>query len=194
MSGVYAIQALLTTLMIAVVIERCRVLLFVAPASRSFVDALSQSLDSGDPSRADKLSHANPVCWVSRLVLASNDGEPSDCVERVETTLVDLRLEAGTRLSLLRVSATISSTLGLIGAILAIQRGFSGKGLLSLSAGLAQQVALNQALTHMAVGMGTAAFCFAAFGLFRGAARDLMAQVAHIAARCRLAARDRALS
>ncbi len=186
MSGVFfSIQALLTLFLIAVVVERCRALLFVAPASRTFVSALAESLESGAHAQAQRLARALPRCWASRLLLACVQGHPAEQLEQTETTLADLRLEAGARLTMLRVSATISSTLGLLGGILAIRRGFSGEGLLSLSAGLAQQVALNQALSHMAVGMGTAAFSFTAFALFRGAARDLLAQVAYTATRCR---------
>lgn len=187
----FSIQAALTAYLLVVVIRRCRVLLFEAPASRAFVDALSQSIDERRDVYTLHLARAYSRGWVSRLVLEASEGEPADRLERIDMLLADLRMEASSKLTLLRVSATISSTVGLMSGILAIQYGFSGKGLLSLSAGLAQQVALNRALSHMAVGMGTAAFCFAAFGLLRVAARDVLAQVAHIAARYRVAASER---
>ncbi len=185
----FSIQALLAAILLGVAIERGRALLFVAPVSRRFMDALSDALEARAVTCALALSNADPKRWVNRIVLTWLHAEASDRDERMEMELGDLRMEAGARLTLLRVSATISSTLGLLGGILAIQRGFSGKGLLSLSAGLAQQVALNQALSHMAVGMGTAAFCFAAFNLFRTAARDALTQTKHITARCRGALR-----
>ena len=184
-----AIQALLSAFLIAVVVERARMLLFLAPAGPSFVEALSHEIDAGNGARVASLVRALPGCWVSRLVTMSDENELEHGVERIEIALADLRLEAQMRLPLLRVSATLSSTLGLLAGILAIQRGFSGKGLLSLSAGLAQQIALNEALTHMAIGMGTAAFCFAAFAIFRQASRVVLSQLAHIAARLRATGR-----
>lgn len=95
---------------------------------------------------------------------------------------MDLRQAASARLAVLRGCATLASVLGLLGGIMAIRGGFSGNaGLLELQAGLAQQVALAEALERMAIGVGTSAVCFYALGVFRRAARDLIVQITQIA-------------
>ncbi len=184
-TSLLVLQALLVVAAVIAVAQRSRLLLFEAPASPVLVAAWSAALSSGDESFARRLVQAAPARWGSRLILAALDPEATDRSEAVATMLSELRLEATAQLGFIRVAATLGSTLGLLGGILAIQRGFSGQGLLALSAGLAQQVALNQALSHMAIGIGTAAFCFAAFGLLRTAARDLLTQLSQVAARCR---------
>jgi len=183
-TGLLLIQVLLAVLAVGAVVQRSRVLWFVAPASPALVAAWTNALASGDEAFARRLALAAPGRWGSRLVLAALDPESGDRSESVASALADLRMEAGAQLGFIRVAATMASTLGLLGGILAIQRGFSGQGLLALSAGLAQQVALSQALNHMALGIGTAAFCFSAFGLLRAAARDLLTQASQVAARC----------
>jgi len=180
-----AVQVLLALAAVIAVAQRSRLLLFEAPASAALLSAWTSALSAGDASLVRRLAQAAPARWGSRVILAALDPEGSDRAEAVASIVAELRLEATAQLGFIRVAATMGSTLGLLGGILAIQRGFSGHGLLALSAGLAQQVALNQALNHMAIGIGTAAFCFAAFGLLRTAARDLLTQVSQVAARCR---------
>jgi len=177
------LQIMLVCVVTAAVIERCQVLLFVAPVSPAFLASLSESVARADHASALRLAHEAPQRWVSRVVIDTSHADAADRREQAGSTLSDLRVEADMRLGLIRVSATLGSTLGLLSGILAIQRGFSGHGLLALSAGLAQQVAMSEALTHMAIGIGTAAFSFAAFALLRRSAGLAMAQAAQIAGR-----------
>ncbi|MEY4578160.1 MAG: hypothetical protein RL701_2863, partial [Pseudomonadota bacterium] len=82
----------------------------------------------------------------------------------------------------LRVGATIASTVGLMIGILRI-RGGAGEhaGLLALEAGLAEKVALGEALFSMAVGVATSAVCFHAVGALREAAGEVMGQGTKVA-------------
>ncbi len=184
--AVLTLQGLLSCVALVAVAQRCRLLLFTAPVSAALFEALSRALTAGNLAAARALARESARRWPSRVVLAALGAGGEDGPDAVDTELSDLASKAEAQLGLIRVSATLGSTLGLLGAILAIQRGFSGHGLLALRAGLAQQVALSEAVVHMAIGIGTAAFCFAAWGLLSRAARDGRRQTSQMAARCRL--------
>lgn len=179
-----ALQGVLALVVVAAVVERARCLLFRAPVSAELTRTLTEALASGRSDLALRVAKELPECWASRVVIEASPADGTDRAELAATCLADLRVEAEARLGLIRVSATLASTMGLMAGILAIQRGFSGHGLLALSQGLAQRVAMSEALTHMAIGIGTAAFSFAAFGLLRKAARDGLSQASQVAARC----------
>jgi hypothetical protein len=83
---------------------------------------------------------------------------------------------------LLRVSATLASTTGLLGGILALARGSaSSAGLWALSAGGAERHNLDEAIATMAIGVALSALCFQALALLRPAAQRLVTQTAHLA-------------
>ncbi len=178
----YALGQLgLTLIVFAIVVERARELFFRAPTSERALRWLGTQLKKGDA--AGPLSWANrlPDTYVSQVLRAQLGTEDRDFFESSDLIRVELRYAVGRRLGLLRSSATLSSVLGLLGAILAIRQGFNDTSLLALQAGLAQKVAVAQALESMGIGVGTSAFCFYALGLFRRVARDLIRQATHIA-------------
>lgn len=99
--------------------------------------------------------------------------------------LADLYEEAGARLLALRVSATLASTTGLLGGILALARDSQqSAGLLALKAGAAAHHNLSQAIFTMALGVALSAVCFQALALLRPAAQRLVTQDATVARAC----------
>jgi hypothetical protein len=167
---------------LAVVAERARFLLRVARLSDAGVRWLTGRLRAHDDAAARAWADRVPQAFASRVISAWVGTDPEAWPVSPELMRVELSHGAGARLGVLRGCATLGSALGLLGGILAIRRGFGGEsGLLALQAGLPQQVALAQALQRMAIGVGTSAVCFFALGVFRKAARELVAQSTHIA-------------
>jgi hypothetical protein len=172
-------QGLFALAVMALIAERVRVLLYRSATSDRAMKWLASRLRAGDVDSPAAWARRVPDSFVARVILETLDqGNP----ERDPDVLrVDLRHAAVARLGVLRGCATLASALGLLGGIMAIRRGLSGEGgLLALQAGLAQQIALSEALECMALGVGTSALCFFALAEFRKAARDLLAQCAHI--------------
>jgi hypothetical protein len=96
--------------------------------------------------------------------------------------LADARALATTRLRLLRVCATIASTLGLLGGILLLAGApLPAQGLLALSAGAVARARMEGAITTMAIGIGSSAVCFQALSTLRAAAQRALAQADRIA-------------
>lgn len=180
MSRLYELgQVLFALAVMGLIAERVRALAYRAATSDRAMKWLADRLRAGDGDSAQAWARRVPESFVARLVLETLDQGNSE--RDPELMRVELRHVVGARLGVLRGCATLASALGLLGGILAIRRGFSGGGgLLALQAGLAQQVALAEALQCMALGVGTSALCFFALGEFRKAVRQLLAQTAHI--------------
>jgi biopolymer transport protein ExbB/TolQ len=178
------IQLSLVLAVLIVVAERARVLWFRAPVSGRLCAELERCVRAGRLERVEALCSSSPFRWACRAALVARQ---KDVGTAADALFLDLRYEAERRLVTLRIAATLASTLGLLGGILAIRQGFGAGGLLALESGLAQQVALARALSTMALGIGTSAICFAAFAAFRTAARHVLSQAqrvlqAHVAA------------
>jgi hypothetical protein len=167
----------LALLVVGIAMERLYCVAVVAPVSARLMSELERLLRDQQIGAAHRLAQLLPRRWVSRVVLNAGATEP----EAPEFVLLDLFEEAGLRLGMLRLSATLASTLGLLGGILLIRSGFSADvGLLALEAGLAQRAALGRALLTMSVGVGTAAFAFAAHAAIRRASTAAYAQAQRI--------------
>lgn len=97
-------------------------------------------------------------------------------------TLADVRENALARLRLLRVCATMASTLGLLGGILLLAgASLPDQGLLALQAGAVARARMDGAITTMAIGIGSSAFCFQALALLRRAAQRQLTQAEQLA-------------
>ncbi|HEX5659875.1 MAG TPA: hypothetical protein VFX59_21920 [Polyangiales bacterium] len=102
-----------------------------------------------------------------------------------QEAIADAREIASTRMRLLRVCATLASTLGLLGGILMLAGAeLPPQGLAALQAGNLERARMSTAITTMAIGVGSSAFCFQALSILRTAARTLLTQ-ADRAARAR---------
>lgn len=166
----------------AVAYERARVLFYEAPTTAQFLKVAQRRLQEGDLEAVRRMAEAAGSAWAGRVLRTGLEG-PSwqEAAVEVSSLLSDLRYEASQRLGMLRVSATIASTTGLLGAILALSSGFSADGLVALKAGAMESAALRQSLLTMAIGVGLSGFCFYAFGLFRRAALDAVRDATRVA-------------
>lgn len=174
---IFWLQIVLALAVVGVAFERLYRVGVIAPVSTKLLSELERSLREGDVERVRRLSEALPARWTSRVVSNALAREP----EEPELMLIDLFEEAGSRLGLLRLSATLASTFGLLGGILTIRAGFGADvGLLALQAGLAERTALGRALMTMAIGVGTAAFAFAAHAAIRRASTRAYVQAQRI--------------
>ncbi|HEY6877960.1 MAG TPA: hypothetical protein VI299_08065 [Polyangiales bacterium] len=149
--------------MLVLVVERMRALLWVHAISDA---ALKQMLVRPE------LAHVRPE---SALALALVADDPREA-------LADVREIASTRLRLLRVCATLASTLGLLGGILLLAGApLPGQGLLALAAGAVARARMNGAIETMAIGVATSALCFQALAILRRAATKQLHQADQIA-------------
>lgn len=175
------LQLGLSAVLLAIIVERARYLLWLAPLSPEGLRFVLNALERGQRAALELWAREAPRTHVGKLLRAGlmEQGEGED---DVSDTLFELQAQCSARLRVLRVGATIASTAGLMVGILRI-RGGAGEsaGLLALEAGLAEKVALGQALFSMAVGVATSAVCFYAVGVLREAARETMGQGAKVA-------------
>lgn len=175
-------QLLFALFVLGVVSERAWFLLRRAPVSDRALRWLTDRIRARDQASAIAWASQVPHAFVSQVIRGHAGLDQDAWPTTPELARIELSHAASARLGVLRGCATLASALGLLGGILAIRRGFSGgSGLLALQAGLAEQVALAEALEMMALGVGTSAVCFHALGVFRGAARAAVAQATHIA-------------
>lgn len=166
------VQLAFAVFMVLVIAGRVRVLCLRAATSEAAYRWLTRTLEAGDVERARVWARARPEAFVARMIAAADDEERRDLS-------FELRDRASAHLRLLRVSATLASTLGLLGGILALAR--ADTGLSALRAGGAQREALTEAIITMAIGVATSALCFQALALLRPAARKLLEQTRQIA-------------
>ncbi len=156
---------------LGVVGVRLRVVLFTAPLdARTFARALDRALDAGDLAQARALARAADAAWLARIARAALDvwGEQRAVVAALDEALADLRGEADSGLLPLRMVASLASTLGMLAAILALNGvGVPHGGLVALQAGLAQRLAVAQAVASVAVGGSTAILVLLARGVVR---------------------------
>jgi hypothetical protein len=170
-------QLAFAAFVIAVISERVRALHSASATSDDAARWLSRSFEAGAHHRIRNWVHARPSTQLSRIAELALD-DPAEMRE----LLADLRDESLARLGLLRASATLASTLGLLGGILTLARGTShNAGLLALQAGAVERLTMDEAITTMAIGVGTSALCFQALALLRPAAEKHLAQARQLA-------------
>jgi len=175
------LQLAVSGVLLGVIAERARYLLFRAKLSEEGWAFVDRSLRAGEIVQLRAFARAQPEAHVSAVLRAAFDPEPERDEELAEL-VSGLREQSAAGLRLLRVGATIASSLGLLVGILCIQRGFGEPaGLLALEAGLPEKLAMSQALFAMAIGVATSAVCFYALSLLRPAAQALIAQSARAA-------------
>lgn len=175
------LQLGLSAVLLALIVERVRYLLLVAPLSPEGLRFVSEALEQGRAREARVWVDAAPQTHVGQLLHAGLVAR-AEADDDLSDILFDLQARCLARLRAVRVGATVASTLGLLVGILRIRGGLGpAQGLLALEAGLAEKVALGQALSAMALGVGTSAVCFYALGILREAARALLAQSTKVA-------------
>ena len=165
----------------AVIAERMRALHWHLASSDEAVRWLVRELASEDRTQARAWAEARPDAQAARVVIAATSVDADEGAMR--ELLLDLRDEATARLPLIRVAATLGSTLGLLGGILTLTGVLTpAAGLLALKAGAVERLSMEQAVATMAIGVATSATCFQGLALLRPAAQKLIAQAQQIAA------------
>jgi hypothetical protein len=166
----------------AVIVERVRYLLVVAPLSPEGMKFVVAALEAGRSEQVRVWAEEAARTHVGQVLQAGLGAGGSEQEDELSDVLFELQARCLARLRALRVGATVASTLGLLTGILRIRGGLGeSAGLLALEAGLAEKVALGQALGSMAVGVATSAVCFYALGVLREAAKGLLAQGTKVA-------------
>jgi hypothetical protein len=162
---------------VAVLAERALILLYRLPPGEAGLALVTERLRSRDLRAARAWAEERPDTLLGQLLGRYFTPMPWADTPEPAILLADLTERVHARLLWLRVGATLSSTLGLLGGVLAIARGLGpAQGLVGLQQGLAERLAMDQALTSMAIGVGTAAVCFYGLSRLRPAARQLVAQ------------------
>jgi biopolymer transport protein ExbB/TolQ len=178
-AALVTLQMLVAGTIAAVVAERLWALVWLAPLSAPLADAVARALHCASRSALQEIVLSRPRSHAAQLIQAQ--------AEDLDEALHALRAEAGQRLGLLRVLATLSSTLGLLTGIWALMDGFdpSRAGLDALESGLPERLAMSRALAAMATGVGCSGVCFYALGRFRTLAQALWRDDQRLAARLR---------
>jgi hypothetical protein len=169
-------QLAVALFLIVVIGRRVRALYYRDATSEETFRWLLRSLEQRDQDSARAWARARPHAQLARMIeLASTSSQPAG---ELRELIVDLREESTASLRLLRVAATLVSTLGLMGGILTLALGSSRHaGLMALQAGRAERMTMNEALATMAIGVATSALCFQALALLKPAAQRMMLQV-----------------
>jgi biopolymer transport protein ExbB/TolQ len=174
------LQCAWALVVLGLVAERAHALFVRYAVSEAALLFVARSLRNGDFDAARAWAAARPHTLLAALIAPREDADES--VDDSAALLSELSHRTHERLLALRVAATLSSTLGLLGGVVAIARGMGGSpGLLGLQAGLAERLAMQDALLSMALGVGTAAVCFHALSRFRARARELVTQLRSVA-------------
>lgn len=162
--------------------ERVAYLVNAAATSGEGWSWLSAQLERRQYPQLRAWTRSAPRTHSARLLAAALD--PSE--QTLEEVLSDLHAQAIARLDVLRVGATLSSTVGLLVGIVRLRDAHAApSGLLALEAGLVARVAMSEALFSMAVGVGTSAACFYALAFLRRSAHKLLAGNAQLARKLR---------
>lgn len=171
LSALSIVQIAFAVVALGVVGVRLRAVLFTAPLeARTFARALDRALDAGDLAQARALARAGDAAWLARIARAALDvwGDPRAVAAALDEALADLRGEADSGLLPLRMVASLASTLGMLAAILALNGvGVPHGGLIALQAGLAQSLAVAQAVASVALGGSTAILVLLARAVLR---------------------------
>lgn len=174
------IQMLFALAVALLIAERVRALYGAALVSDEALRWLIRQLETGDTDHPRAWAEQRSATFVGRVLRAAYGD--ADTEAQVNECLLDLRDEAGARLRILRVCATLASTLGLLGGIIVLAGGSaSGGGLSALILGATQRAAMPEAIATMAIGVATSAFCFQALALLRPAAQKALMQAQQIA-------------
>jgi hypothetical protein len=180
MAWFQGLQLIWAVLVVALVVERAVALFLRLPTSSEGAKFVTVALQRAELAQLRAWSQQRPHTLLAQLLASESDPDDNDPA----LLWADLATRPFERLLWLRVSATVSSTLGLLGGVVAIARGMGQKtGLVALQAGLGERLAMRDAMFSMALGLGTAAVCFYSLGRLRRAAGAIVAQgrsIAHL--------------
>jgi biopolymer transport protein ExbB/TolQ len=172
MTAFHVVQLLALVGIAALVVERVRALCVRAPLDvEPFLRAI---LDLSAEDARDVVARAEGTL-VARTIAPALESPPGEVDVNLEEGLALARQEATRGLSLLRVAATGSSFLGLVGAAVEIGWiGYGEHGLLGLDPTRLASIGLQNAMMSMALGVGGSSFALGCWHVLRGHARGLV--------------------
>jgi hypothetical protein len=171
------LQLAWAAVVVAVLGERAVALFHRLPTGARGLALVTERLGAGDLAAVRAWANERPGTLLGQLLGRCLVPMPWAEPPEPAILLAELTDHTQARLTWLRVAATLSSTLGLLGGVMAIARGLGpARGLVALQSGLAERLAMDEALLSMALGVGTAAVCFYGLSRLRPAARQLIAQ------------------
>jgi hypothetical protein len=172
---------------VALVVERVRTLSFVSALdAASFRRALSALVRADHLDRATALVRDARPAWVAEVVWPLFDPESPSREDRridLEDGLMAVEARAVRGMRILRISASIASALGFIGAASEIHGIYSGDhGILGLQAGLVENLALDHAVVSIALGIATSSLALGAWSLLKNVAKHRIAECRRVVA------------
>jgi len=174
-------QLLLAAVVVAIVVDRVRVLLYQAPLDTApWLRAVTSAAQEGEVGETRALVAAAGRAWAAQVARVAVD-RPEDLP--LEEIVSDLRYDALKRLGALQSLARVSTAVGFLGAILELIWLLSGDhGLLGLMAGLPEKVAAEGAMLSVTLGVATSIFAFSALSVLKRGALALMRDMGRTAA------------
>ena len=169
------LQLVLAAVVVYIVVERMRTLLFVAPLdTRPWLRALTAALADSDTEAARSLATRAKPAWVGRAAELALRDDP-EATGELDELLTDCKYEAFRRLRALRILASMGTASGFLGAVIEIIWLFEGDhGLAALSAGRVERIALEAAILAIALGIAISVFAFVSLGVLKKAALTLV--------------------
>lgn len=167
-------------------IERVRLLCFRAALDATAMRrALVGLLRAGAMERARDLVRSARPAWVAEVVWPLLDPERSEQDRRIDHDdgLMEVEAQASRGMRALRISGSIGSALGFVGAAIEINWIFNGDhGLRRLQAGLVENVGLGHAVLSIALGIATSTIALGSWGVLKNVARDLVRDCSRVVA------------
>ncbi|MDD9969784.1 MAG: hypothetical protein OXR73_26295 [Myxococcales bacterium] len=185
MTGFHGFQVAIAAIAVAIAWSRVRALSFRANLDADAFLKRLRELVAADIERARTLCERAMPAWVARMAvaeIAAQEAEADSIRDSAVAELVDdLRQEAGRGIQALVTIGRAASPLAFVGVMLELGMAFQGDhGLAGLQRGLVEQIAMQNAVVGVALGLTTSTCCFMAAGSLRSEARRRLREVARV--------------
>ena len=176
-------QLLLAAVVIAIVYERTRLLLYRAPLdTRRWLKAVRTAVADDDRPAAEATIAASRPAWIAETAHLALSDAP-EAPGELDELLTDYAYEAFKRLRALRILASAGTASGFFGAVLELIWMLEGEhGLAGLKAGRVEGEAARDALLAIALGIVISVVAFVALNVLKRAAVQLVTDVRKVAA------------
>jgi biopolymer transport protein ExbB/TolQ len=190
-----ALQLGLAAVALTMIVQRLRLLLFVAPLDAdAFLEALTVAATAREFSLARRITRVCAPAFIADLAAIAiaeleRGRAPRAAIEEAYTDFVHASSRGHDAIAAL---GRMASPLALIGVVVELGRAFSGGGgLLALQRGLVMRIGLERSLLTFALGLATAVTCAFALSILRRSARALGRDLRRVATALEELGRDR---
>lgn len=170
----------------ALVVERVRTLAFVSALdATAFRRAVSALVRQGETARARALVAQARPAWVAATLWPLFDPDLPDEERAIEANerLMDIEALAVRGMRALRMSASVGSALGFLGAAAHIYWIFNGDhGLRGLAAGVIENEGLGHAVLAIAIGIATSSLALGSWSVLKGVAWERLKEARRVLA------------